>query len=175
MDAKPFLLGSLLMYNANAVIAQQDIIRHKCQVDSIDSICNVGFFCIWKHKWWDVQNMAESSSNLQQKWFHQQCHVIISLVSSGLSTAKSSFLNTFHPAPLTLKELPLICTAHHFNLQIYLSCVYWVNKYLFSSHHRVIKWYGWEIQWFATLHSSLAFCLSDSLESTSSIRNMSLL
>lgn len=44
VDAKPFLLGSLLMYNANAVIAQQDIIRHKCQIDSIDSICNVGFF-----------------------------------------------------------------------------------------------------------------------------------
>ena len=46
VDTKPFLLGSLLMYNANAVIAKQDIIRHKCQIDSIDSICNVGFFCI---------------------------------------------------------------------------------------------------------------------------------
>lgn len=46
VDTKTFLLGSLLMYNANSVIAQQDIIRHKCQIDSIDSICNVGFSCI---------------------------------------------------------------------------------------------------------------------------------
>lgn len=44
MDTKPFLLGSLLMCNANAVITQHDIIRHKCQIDPIDSVCNVGFF-----------------------------------------------------------------------------------------------------------------------------------
>jgi hypothetical protein len=38
VDPKLFPLGSLLMYNAHAMITQQGIIKHKCQNDSIDKV-----------------------------------------------------------------------------------------------------------------------------------------
>lgn len=88
------------MYNANAMIAQQDIIRHKCQIDSIDSIYNVGFYFF---------AFESTDDEMFKTWLSQTT----TSNRNGPSTAPCNYSSSFISHIHCQKQLSKHISSHH--------------------------------------------------------------